>query len=149
VSEETTGAALLQRQVLLRGIRIGTPIDLVLDLDISRVVGIEVRCGDDVDRFLPFAVARMQEDAILLDSALELVEDEGLAFYRRSGTSLRSLQGLPVDAAAGGIGTLVDVVVGQGGRISSLAVERAGERHRVEVDASLSVGGRRLASEAA
>lgn len=139
-----SAAELLQRQVLLRGIRIGRPTDLVLDLETSRVVGVELRCGDEVDRFLPFPVARMDEEAILLDSSLQLVEDEGLAFYRQAGTSLRSLRGTPVDSAAGAVGTLVDIAVDAAGRITGLTVERAGELRHLAADETLSVGGRRL-----
>lgn len=74
--------------VRLHGIRLGQPVDAFLDERVDRVVGFEVRCGDGARRFLPFAVARLQEDEIEVDSALMLVDERDLAFYRRHSRSL-------------------------------------------------------------
>jgi hypothetical protein len=145
---EDAGESLLQRHVLLRGIKIGTPIDLVLDLEGLRVVGLELRCGDEVDRFLPYPVAQFEGESILLESPLQLVEDQDLAFYRRRGTSLRSLQGLPVAAAGREAGAFVDVLVGPGGTIAALSVEQEGELRRLPVSPSVTIAGRRVASAA-
>jgi sporulation protein YlmC with PRC-barrel domain len=148
VTEAASGEFLLQEPVLLRGIRIGRPTDLVLDLEGLRVVGLELHCGDGVDRFLPYPVARIAAGGILVDSPLQLVEDQDLAFYRRRGTSLRSLQGMPVESDDRELGTLSDVLIGTGGAVAALVVERDGEERRVEVDSSLTIGGRRVASAA-
>lgn len=139
---------MLRQPVLFRGIRIGRPTDVVLDLDGLRVVGLVLRCGDDVDRFLPYAVAWMEEGAIHLESPLQLVEDRDFAFYRRRAASLRSLLGQPVESRGSVLGTLSDVVVGPGGAITALVVAWAGEKREVPAGPGLSIGGRRVASAA-
>ena len=39
--------------VRTQGIEVGRTVDAVLDLEAGRVLGLEVRCGDGVDRFVP------------------------------------------------------------------------------------------------
>ena len=80
---------LLQLPVQLHGIRLGRPVDLLLDPVESRALGFVVLCGDESSRFLVFAAADVQEDAIELSSALVLLED--VEFYRERSRSLREL----------------------------------------------------------
>jgi hypothetical protein len=80
---------LLQLPVQLRGIRLGRPIDLLLDPVEWRVLGFVVLCGDGTSRFLVFAAADLEDDAIRVRSALLLLED--VEFYRRRSRSLRDL----------------------------------------------------------
>src|SRR5207253_2289070 len=51
------GDAVLHLPVRARGIELGRPMDIVLDLAGGRAVGIEVFCGDKRRRFLPLAAA--------------------------------------------------------------------------------------------
>lgn len=140
---------LLARPVLARGVRLGQPTDVVVDLHSMRVVGLEVRCGDDVDRFLPLPAAQILDDGIELDSALQLLDERDLAFYRRRASSFRALRGLGVDLSGRELGTLADLVVGGDGAITELVVvDAAGERRRVPLQAALGIGGRRIASAA-
>ena len=74
--------------VRLHGMQLGRPVDAFLDELADRVIGFEVRCGDGARRFLPFTVARLQEEEIGVDSALVLVDEHNLAFYRRHSRSL-------------------------------------------------------------
>jgi hypothetical protein len=120
-----TGTSLLQLPVRLHGIRLGQPVDLLLDVGNWQVVGFVVRCGDESTRFLPYAACSATEDAILVRSALMLFED--VAFYEKRGVSFRSL----LDGTVGAHGSLVDVVVDRSGAIRMLDVERDGERHRI------------------
>ena len=69
---------LLQLPVRLHGIRLGRPVDLLLDASEWRVLGFVVLCGDESLRFLVFAAADVQQDAIAVPSALLLLEDVGL-----------------------------------------------------------------------
>jgi hypothetical protein len=80
---------LLQLPVRLHGIRLGRPVDLLLDPEEWRAVGFVVLCGDETSRFLVFAAADVGDEAIELSSALVLLED--VEFYRERSRSLRDL----------------------------------------------------------
>lgn len=148
MSEGISAESLLRRPLLLRGIRLGQPIDLVLDLVAMRVVGIEVRCGDEAERFLPLPAAELREAGIGVRSALQLLDERDLAFYRRRATSYRSLLGLAVARGGRTAGTLVDVVAHPAGAIVELVVDSGGERLAVPVAPGVSIGGRPVASVA-
>jgi hypothetical protein len=72
----------------MHGIQLGTPIDALLDAHADRLLGFEVLCGDGRRRFLPFAVARLQADEITLESALTLIDERDLGYYRRNSRRL-------------------------------------------------------------
>jgi hypothetical protein len=74
---------LLSLPVRMHGIQLGTPVEALLDERADRLLGFEVLCGDGARRFLPFAVARVQADEIMLESALTLIDERDLGFYRR------------------------------------------------------------------
>jgi hypothetical protein len=82
---------LLQLPVQLHGIRLGQPVDLLLDPVEWRAVGFVVHCRDESSRFLVFAAADVREDAIEVTSALLLLED--VEFYRDRSRSMRELLG--------------------------------------------------------
>src|SRR6188472_4701009 len=82
---------LLQLPVQLHGIRLGRPVDLLLDPVEWRALGFVVLCGDETSRFLVFAAADLRAEAIDLPSALVLLED--VEFYRERSRSLRALLG--------------------------------------------------------
>jgi hypothetical protein len=111
---------LLRLPVRLRGIRLGRPIDLLLDPVEWRALGFVVHCGDESSRFLVFAAADLLEDAIDVSSVLLLLEDVG--FYRDRSRSLRDLLG----------DELRDLLVGPDGSIEALVVERDGVVQRID-----------------
>jgi len=111
---------LLRLPVRLRGIRLGRPIDLLLDPVEWRALGFVVHCGDENSRFLVFAAADLLEDAIDVSSVLLLLEDVG--FYRDRSRSLRDLLG----------DELRDLLVGPDGSIEALVVERDGVVQEIE-----------------
>ena len=111
---------LLRLPVRLRGIRLGRPIDLLLDPVEWRALGFVVHCGDESSRFLVFAAADLLEDAIDVSSVLLLLEDVG--FYRDRSRSLRDLLG----------DELRDLLVGSDGSIEALVVERDGVVQRID-----------------
>lgn len=84
---------LLNLPVLVRGIELGRPVDLIVTPERSRALGFDVLCGDDAHRFLPFAVARLGRDAIEIDSPFVLLDFDQVAFYREQASSLRALDG--------------------------------------------------------
>jgi hypothetical protein len=113
---------LLGRPVMLGDIRLGAPIDAVLDSESLRVVGLEVECGDGVRRFLPLQAARIGADRIAVGSALMLLEENVRGFYRRRSSAFTGLVGLPVERAGRPIGRLTDLVVAPDGTTESVTV---------------------------
>src|SRR5436853_2547074 len=79
---------LLSLPVRMRGIQIGTPVGALLDRVVDQVLGFEVLCGDGALRFLPFTVARVGADEIALESALMLIDERDVDYYRRNSRSL-------------------------------------------------------------
>jgi hypothetical protein len=113
---------LLQLPVQLHGIRLGRPVDVLLDPVEWRAFGFVVRCGDESSRFLVFAAADAQEDAIDVPSALLLLED--VEFYRDRSRSLRGLLGSAVADGRRELGELRDLLLTPGGGVEALMVEQ-------------------------
>lgn len=111
---------LLQLPVRLNGIRLGQPVDLLLDPAEWRALGFVVLCGDESSRFLVFAAADLREDAIDVSSALLLLDD--VEFYRDRSRSLRDLLGAE----------LRDLLVTPDGGVEALVVERDGVLQQIE-----------------
>src|SRR5579862_2459074 len=105
---------LLQLPVQLHGIRLGQPVDLLLDPTEWRALGFVVFCRDGSSRFLVFAAADIGEAAIEVTSALLLLED--VEFYRARSRSLRDLLG----------DELRDLLVLPDGSVEALVVEGEG-----------------------
>jgi hypothetical protein len=120
-----SAAASLRVPVRLHGVQLGWPTDLLVDVDSWHAVGFVVHCGDDAVRFLPWAASQPSEGEIAVGSALMLLED--VAFYAKRSVSFRSLVGggLPLG------GVLHDLLIGDGGFVSELEIERDGELRRV------------------
>jgi hypothetical protein len=119
-----SAAAVLQHPVQLRGIQLGRPVDILLDLDSWHALGFVVHCGDESQRFLPFAACQVEGEAIAVGSALLLLEDVG--FYRERGVSFRSLLEGEVQG-----GTLRDLRIEGAGVVTALEIERDGELLRI------------------
>ena len=111
---------LLQLPVRLNGIRLGRPVDLLLDPAEWRALGFVVLCGDGSSRFLVFAAADLRDDAIDVSSALLLLDD--VEFYRGRSRSLRDLLGAE----------LRDLLVTRGGSVEALVVVREGIVQQIE-----------------
>ena len=62
--KELSGDEVLSLPVRLHGIELGRPVDVLLDRDGLRVVGLDVLCGDEVHRFLPLPTAAIGDDAL-------------------------------------------------------------------------------------
>jgi hypothetical protein len=86
-----SAADLLSLPVRLNGIQLGRPVEALVDATSDRVVGFEVICGDESRRFLPFAVAEIRDDELALTSALMLIDERDLGFYRRRSRRLADL----------------------------------------------------------
>jgi hypothetical protein len=113
---------LLQLPVQLKGIRLGRPIDLLVDTAEWRALGFVVLCGDETRRFLVFAAADLQERAIAVQSALLLLED--VAFYSDRSLSFRALLGGDVVNGRQGLGELRDFLLAPDGGVEELLVKQ-------------------------
>jgi hypothetical protein len=135
--KELTGDELLGLVVRLRGIQLGRPADLLFDRDLLRAVGLDVLCGDEVHRFLPLPTAAVDEEQIAIRSALVLLEEDELDFYRARAVTLSSLRGCRVERMGRSLGTLRDVVIALNGDLRAVVVDADGETERVPYDDGL------------
>jgi hypothetical protein len=80
---------LLQRPVSLHGVRVGHVVDVILEASEGNPMGLDVRCLDGRNRFLPMAAATPAGAEVVIDSPFALLEPDELEFYRERGVSLR------------------------------------------------------------
>jgi hypothetical protein len=125
---------LLGLPVRLNGIPLGTPVDLLVDLERRRAIGLEVLCGDEALRYLPLAAADVRDDEIAIGSALLLFDARDLAWYRRRAASLAALRGSGVRVGRRLVGRLATLVVAADGTIPAVVVEDDGRTRRVDFD---------------
>jgi len=123
---ELTGAELLALPVRLHGIQLGRPVDLLLDRETLRTVGLDVLCGDEVHRFLPLLTATVSDDEIAILSPLVLLEEDELHFYRSNTFALSTLRRRYVQRKGRDLGALGDVVIDPAGELVAVVV--AGQR---------------------
>jgi hypothetical protein len=81
-----SAAELLRLPVQLHGIKLGQPVDVLLDDE--RPLGCVVLCGDGVERFLVLDTAEVRDEEIAVTSAFLLLDD--VDFYRERSRSLRA-----------------------------------------------------------
>jgi PRC-barrel domain len=132
--KELSGDAILSLPLRLHGIELGRPVDVLLDRDGLRVVGLDVLCGDEVHRFLPLPTAAISDEALTIHSPLVLLEEDELGFYRARAFALTSLRGRPVTSKQRSVGTLRDVVFAPGGELRAVLLE---DGRRIPYDSSL------------
>ena len=137
---ELSGDELLRLPVRLHGIELGRPVDVLLDRDGLRVVGLDIRCGDEVHRFLPLLTAAIDNEALTIHSPLVLLEEDELRFYRARAFALSSLRGQPVTRRGKDFGKLRDIVLGRSGELVAVVLH-GGER--VSFDDTLGFAPRR------
>jgi len=128
---ELSGNEVLARPVRLHGVELGRPVDLLLDRDGMRVVGLDVLCGDEGHRFLPLPTAAIHADALMIHSPLVLLEEDELGFYRSRAFALSALRGRAVTKKGKVVGTLRDVVLAPGGDLLAVLLQ-GGERIRFD-----------------
>jgi sporulation protein YlmC with PRC-barrel domain len=114
---------LLRLPVRLRGIDVGHAVDVILDPDGRRALGLDILCKDDSHRFLPLTAARVGEGEIAVSSALTLLAADELAFYRKRASTVRLLRGARVQLKGKDVGRLEDVMVSHDGAVAALIVE--------------------------
>jgi hypothetical protein len=120
---EFSGDEVLGLPVRLHGVELGRPVDLLLDRAGLRAVGLDVRCGDEVHRFLPLPTAAIADGTLTIHSPLVLLEEDELDFYRSRALALSSLRRRAVTRAGREVGLLRDVVFEPGGRVVAILLE--------------------------
>ncbi|HEY5661020.1 MAG TPA: hypothetical protein VIR59_09560 [Gaiellaceae bacterium] len=125
--KELSGNEVLALPLRLHGIELGRPVDVLLDRETLRVVGLDVLCGDQEHRFLALPTAAVVDGGLTIHSPLVLLEEDELGFYRARAFSLTSLRGKPVMRKRMNVGVLHDVVFAADGRLVAVELE-SGER---------------------
>jgi hypothetical protein len=133
---ELSGSELLAMPVRLHGLLLGRPVELLLDRDGLRAVGLDVLCGDGSHRFLPLPAASIAAD-ISVSSPLVLLEEAELAFYRARALDLGALRGRLVEQRGSVLGTCRDVVVRADGSLRAVVVDSARGLERIPFDSSI------------
>jgi hypothetical protein len=128
---------LLGLPVRLHGLALGRPVDLFLDRDDLKVVGLDVLCGDGEHRFLPLAAADVGEDGIRITSPLVLLEEEELDFYRSRTFSLDALRGRPVRRRDRDVGLLRDLRLNADFTVAAVVVDVNGREEVLPLDDSI------------
>lgn len=135
----TRASDLLSLPVRLHGIQLGRPVDLLLDRNELRAVGFDVRCGDDIHRFLPLPTALVKDDEICIRSPLVMLEEDELAFYRARSLGLAGLRGTVVERSGRPLGSLVDIVVSTDGSVDEIVVDAGGTEAQIPCDETIRV----------
>ena len=130
---EKKGDELLRLPVRLHGLQVGRPVDVLLDPDAQRAVGLDLLCGDEVHRFLPLPTAAVGREEIRIMSPFVLLEQREFDFYRSRTLGLGGLRGRPVERKGRNLGALQDVVVAADGQLVAAIVTGK----RVPFDAAL------------
>jgi hypothetical protein len=128
------GKDLLALPVRLHGIQLGRPIDVLLDREELKVLGLHLRCGDGVDRFLPLPTGSIREDEIAIQSPLVMLEEDELAFYRSRTFAFTALRGRAVQQRRRRVGLFDDVVIGADGALQELVVTVDDHEERLPFD---------------
>jgi uncharacterized protein YrrD len=130
---------LLRLPIRLRGIDVGYAVDVILEPQGRRALGLDVLCKDEEHRFLPLTAAEIGEDEITVASALTMLAADELAFYRKRASTLRLLRGTPVLLKGKNVGRLEDVMVSGDGTIAALIVEDGNGQRRYELEDTLRI----------
>ena len=137
------GRDLLSLPVRLHGIELGRAVELLLDVDELKALGLDVLCGDEVHRFLPLPTARVGDRELLISSPLVLLEEDELAFYRSRAVTLGSLRGRVVEQDARRRGVLTDVRVRADGVLTDVYVADGGVERPLRLDGTIRIAPKR------
>jgi len=124
-----SAVSLLGLPVRFHGSRLGRTADLLVDARRWRLLGFVVECGDEMERFLPFAASQPGDDEIAVGSPLMLLDDVG--FYRAHAFSVRTVLGAGIERAGRHAGALSDLVVARTADVDELEVDVDGRPRRV------------------
>jgi hypothetical protein len=127
------------RPVVIGDVRLGAVIDVLFDRALTRLVGVQVLCGDGARRFLPFPAGEVREDRLVVESPLVLLDRE-VDFYRTGGRTFSDLRGRPVLVAGNEVGPLADLLVGEEGSVTLILASTPGGEVELEPGPDVAVG---------
>jgi hypothetical protein len=137
-------SGLVRRPVVYGDIRLGVAGDALFDRAVRRLVGLDVRCGDGKDRFLPFPACEVRGERIAVESALVLL-DGNVDFYRLDGCTFSELRGVVVRVDGGrSAGALVDLLVSAEGEVARIVAAGEDGPHELEAGGAVTLGNRGL-----
>jgi hypothetical protein len=125
-----TGNELLRLPVRVRGIQLGRAVDVLLHPSLPQALGLDVLCGDEKHRFLPFSAASIHDGRVEAASALVLLDLRDDSFYRLEARPLSRLRGSSIAPGR----SLQDVVLGDDWAIAELVLEDRDGTSRVPLD---------------
>jgi hypothetical protein len=131
--------SLVGRPVVIGDVRLGAAVDVLLDRALTRVVGLDVLCGDGARRFLPLPACELSRERLVIESPLVLLERE-LDFYRSGGRTFSDVSGGTVTVAGNEVGTLADLLVGEEGDVARILVSTPGRELELEPGPDVAVG---------
>jgi hypothetical protein len=114
-----TGDELLRLPIRLRGIQLGRAVDVLLHPTRAQALGVDVLCGDDTHRFLPFSAASLGDKALEVESPFVLLDLPLDSFYRVEARSLARLRRRPLSDGS----LLQDVVLGPEWAVEALVLD--------------------------
>jgi len=114
-----TGDELLRLPVRLRGIQLGRAVDVLLHPTRPQALGVDVLCGDETHRFLPFSAASLGDEALEVESPFVLLDLPPDSFYRVEARPLSRLRRRPLSDGS----LLQDVVLGPEWAIEALVLD--------------------------
>jgi hypothetical protein len=129
----------LKLPVRLHGLALARPVDVLLDRDDLKVVGLDVLCGENEHRFLPLAAATVGDDAISISSPLVLLEETELAFYRSRTLSLGALRGRPVRRRDREVGLLRDLLLNPDLTVAAVVLDQGGHEATLPFDDAIRI----------
>ena len=132
-------SAVESRPVCFADIRLGVVVDGLLDDELQRVLGFDVLCGDRAHRYLPLPACEILESSIAVPSALVLMRQE-LDFYRQRARALTAVRGFPARRRGRALGTVVDLVFAEDGKLVELVVETEEGQAAADAGPGLVVG---------
>jgi hypothetical protein len=124
--ETLSGNDLVGTPVRWHGVRVGRAADVLFDLGVRRVLGVEVDCGNGERRFLALAACELSAGGIALVSPHAMVDAAGLSFYRDHSRSLGALLGSVVYRRGNAAGVLEDLALLPNGDIERVVLRRGG-----------------------
>jgi hypothetical protein len=125
------GDQLLRLPVRLRGINLGRAVDVLLHPTEPQALGVDVLCGDETHRFLPFSATSLGDGSFEVASPFVLLDLPPGSFYRVEARSLAELRGIPV----GDTGSLLrDIVLGPEWAVEELVLDMDAGPTRVPLD---------------
>ncbi len=121
-----TAERLLGKAVRLRGINLGHVVDVFVDLQPLRAVGLQVRSPDGQERLVPFALAVVTEEGVEVASPFSLLDEPEVDFYRSGAVAWRTLRGAGAEEEGHPAGLLADIVFAADGTAVECLIESGG-----------------------